>query len=159
MYLNSSSDSNLLAQEVLVNDAPLRNALYGDLDRCWKKYEGAARTKSLYVSWEQSVINLDMSSKIGTSFLHGAACGSGVLKCDMLKIGVKACQKCRKGCSVLETLEHIILECPHYKNCYSRLVRECQKLKLKVTVQNAMCHPALHVLTERFFKVLSEKVN
>ena len=71
------------------------------------------------------------------------------------KSGVVGCEKCRKGCQAneaIETLEHIILECPHYDTCRAKLRSECLKLNLDFTVINAM--PSLHLLTEKIFVLL-----
>ena len=97
-----------------------------------------------------------MRNKLGTSPLHGASCGTGVLKCDLSKSGVVGSEKCRKGCQAIETLEHIILECPHYDTCRAKLRSECLKLNLDVTVINAMCHPSLNLLTEKIFVLLNK---
>ena len=158
-YLNTGSDVDLMDPNIIKNDSPLRKSLYHDLNRVWKKYEGAKRTKSLHKIWGMTSINLVMGSKIGTSFLHGAACGTGVLRCDLKKIGVSGCQNCRKGCSVPETLEHIILKCPFYEKFRPQLICKCKELGLEFSVINAMCHPKLHLLTEKFFANLAIKVS
>ena len=61
--------------------------------------------------------------------------------------------KCRKGCQVEETLDHVILGCPFYAKEQRKLIKEYEKLKLDVNVKNAMCHPGLHLTTERFLSL------
>ena len=95
-------------------------------------------------------------SKIGTSLLHGACGGTGVLRCDLSKIGASGSNRCRMGCHKTETLTHIIKDCIYYKDCRLKLMRECDRLKLAFTVNNAMCHPDLHLLTENFFTLLND---
>ena len=92
-------------------------------------------------------------------FLHGACCGTGVLKCDLRKSGLATSDKCRNGCLEKETLKHIILDCPHFDKNRLKLSIECGRLNLDVTVKNAICHPCLHLVTEKFFVVLNEKNN
>ena len=155
-YLNENSATNLFDKKVLSDDTPLREILFRDLDKHWQNYEGAERTKQLHGTWSKTTINLNMRHKHGTSLLHGASCGTGVLKCDLSKSGVVGSEKCRKGCQAIETLEHIILECPHYDTCRATLRSECLKLNLDFTVNNAMCHPSLHLLTEKIFVLLNK---
>jgi len=155
-YLNENSATNLFDKKVLSDDTPLREILFRDLDKHWQNYEGAERTKQLHGTWSKTTINLNMRHKHGTSLLHGASCGTGVLKCDLSKSGVVGSEKCRKGCQAIETLEHIILECHHYDTCRVKLRSECLKLNLDFTVNNAMCHPSLHLLTEKIFVLLNK---
>ena len=98
-----------------------------------------------------------MRFKIRTSHLHGACCGTGVLRCDLYASGVMVSDKCRKGCQVKETLDHAILGCPFYAKERRKLIKECEKLKSDVNVKNTMSHPGLHLTTERFFVALSTK--
>ena len=49
--------------------------------------------------------------------------------------------KCRKGCQVKETLDHVILGCPFYAKERRKLIKEYEKLKLDVNVKNAMLPP------------------
>ena len=51
----------------------------------------------------------------------------------------------------------LFLGCPFYDKERRKLIKECEKLKLDVNVKNAMCHPELHLTTERFFVALSTK--
>ena len=53
-----------------------------------------------------------------------------------------------------ETLDHVILGCPLYAKERRKLIKECEKLKLEVNVKNAMCHPGLHLTTERLLVTL-----
>ena len=62
-----------------------------------------------------------------------------------------------KGARVKETLDHVISGCPFYAKERRKLIKECEKLKLDVKVKNDMCHPGLHLTTERFFVALSTK--
>ena len=43
-----------------------------------------------------------------------------------------------------------------YKDCRLKLVRKCDRLKHGFTVNNAMCHPDLHLLTKNFFVLLND---
>ena len=156
-YLNDQSDTDLCGVRILKNDKPLREALFKDLDRCWQEYEGANQIRQLHAHWTGTSINLNMRCKLGTSHLHGACCGTGVLRCDLYASGVMVSDKCRKGCQVKETLDHVILGCPFYAKERRKLIKECEKLDLDVNVKNAMCHPELHLTTERFFVALSAK--
>jgi hypothetical protein len=79
-YLNANNDKNLFSEGILRDDRPLREALFRDLNRCWANYEGAEQTRELHPQWMVTKVNLGMSCKIGTSLLHGACCGTGVLK-------------------------------------------------------------------------------
>ena len=156
-YLNANNDKNLFSEGILRDDRPLREALFRDLNRCWANYEGAEQTRELHPQWMVTKVNLGMSCKIGTSLLHGACCGTGVLRCDLRRSGLVISDMCRKGCQKKETLNHIILQCSHFTKCRRKLIKECRNLKLDVTVQNAMCHPCLHLITEEFFVVLNTK--
>ena len=151
MYLNSQNPTDLFAPELLKNDSGLRDALFRDLDRCWQQYQGAERTRELHTNWTQTTINLTIRKKIGTSLLHGACCGTGVLRCDLIAGGKHKNDFCRRGCKVKESLQHILMECPHYRKCRVRCKREAFKLKIPFDVTNAMCHPKLHLFTEYFF--------
>ena len=156
-YLNDNSDIDLYGVGILKNDKPLREALFRDLDRTWQVYEGANQIRQLHDHWTRTSINLNMSFKQGTSYLHGACCGTGVLRCDLHASGLVVSDKCRKGCQEKETLDHVILGCPFYAKERGKLTKECEKLKLDVNVKNAICHPGLHLTTEKFFASLSIK--
>ena len=101
-----------------------------------------------------------MRRKIGTSLLHGACCSTAVLRGD-LKIRAHGTgnenESCRKGCQKTETLNHILLECPHYANCRSKCIREARRWNIPFDVTHAMCHPKLHLFTEKFFCKLHDK--
>ena len=97
-----------------------------------------------------------MRSKIGTSYLHGACCGTSVLRVVMTECGYKGPVSCRKGCDETETLEHIIFECPHLSECRIKTKRACANLQIPFNLTNTMCHPDLHYLTEKFFIALYE---
>ena len=140
--MNVKCEHDLFAINVKGENGVLRDVLYQDLNRCWQVYEGAGRTRALHPEWTKTKICLDMLSNIGTSTLHGACGGSS---------------SCRMGCQEAETLTHIIMDCTHYKDCRLKLVRECDRLKLVINVNNAMCHPDLHLLTENFFVLLNDK--
>ena len=79
-----------------------------------------------------------------------------MLRCDLSKTGTKGSSRCRMCCQESEALTHIIMDCTHYKDCRLKLVRECDRLKLVFNVNNTMCHPDLHLLTENFFVLLND---
>ena len=156
VYLNGSSDRDLFSESILKNDGPLREALFSDLNRCWQMYEGGSRTRQLHGAWKGPAIYLGMRRKIGTSYLHGACCGTGVLRAVMAESGYKGPVSCRKGCDETETLEHIIFECQHFSECRIKIKRACANLQIPFNLTNTMCHPGLHYLTEKFFIALYE---
>ena len=133
-YLNQLTEVDLFSQNILKNDAPLRDALFLDLNRCWQCYKGAERTRSLHPSWKACSISMGMRIKQGTSLLHGAACGTGVLRCDLKKYARTSNNRCRKGCQMEETLDHIIHVCPHYASCREKIEKECERLNLEFNV-------------------------
>ena len=120
-YLNVKCEHDLFAINVKGDNGVLRDVLYQDLNRCWQVYEAADRTRALHPEWTKTKICLDMRSKIGTSTLHGACGGTGVLKCDLSKTGARGISSCRMGCQEEETLTHIIMDCTHYKDCRLQL--------------------------------------
>ena len=112
VYLNGSSDRDLFSESILKNDGPLREALFSDLNRCWQMYEVGSRTRQLHGVWKGPAIYLGMRRKIGTSYLHGACCGTPSVMPAPTRLGNKEQRDSMidffvsEGCLVSRVLVH-----------------------------------------------------
>ena len=150
-HLESVSGLDLSSKAVARNAEPIREALFLDLTRCWKVYPGSACARELHPVWGKTAISLEMMSRYGASLLHGAVCGYSMLRGHLFSIGQCPTELCRYGCNVQESLEHVLLECQRCDVLRDEVSSACRRNGLAFTVRILMCHPSMHLLTEKFF--------
>ena len=96
------------------------------------------------------MISMEMKSRYGGSLLHGVVCAYSMLRSHLAKIGKCYTSHCRHGCSEDETLEHVLFSCPNCINVRQQVRNFCEKRGLNFTIENLMCHPDVHLMTEKF---------
>ena len=149
-YLIELTGYDLFAERITRDDTLLRDALYKDVNRCWKVYEGAEVTRRIHPDWSTGV-DLGMVTRYGRSLVHGEACGNGNLRnrdhgCDGPGGGM-----CRHGCGDNETLDHVLFDCPIYSKERSEMRRICSNLGICYNIQAVFTRKELLPLAEELF--------
>jgi len=129
---------------------------YADLDRRWTVYPGSAFTRCIHPHWGSCGIDMGMGSRQGASLLHCAACGFSMCHTNLFRIGKATTTICRRGCGVVESIDHVLLQCPCYSTPCERMVFRCASLGLAFSVDMMLCHPGVHRLTECIFTALCD---
>ena len=84
-------------------------------------------------------------------------CGYSMLRCHLFSIGKSVSDRCRFGCNDRESLEHVLLECPKCNVIRKKVCLVCQENGLDITIINLMCNPIVHLLTEKFSLIFTDK--
>ena len=64
---------------------------------------------------------------------------------------------CRRGCNVIETVQHVFFECPHYFNDTINMRNICRRKRIYYDMKTLFTHPSLSARVEMFLgKVIPE---
>ena len=146
-YLGDVSGYDLFDEAILRDDSRLREALFQEVNRGWKNYEGAAMTRHIHPDWMAGV-DMGMRSRIGRSLVHGEACGNGLLVGNGYRGGGSGQELCRKGCGVAETLDHIVFSCHGYSRQRAGIIHVCGRLGCVFNLRNLFTRKELLPLAE-----------
>ena len=90
-----------------------------------------------------------MISKFSTSLYHQYAVGRAPTKSMLCSWNKANSTKCRRGCGVIESVEHILFNCSHYSNFRNDLQIECLKLNLPYNLSTLLSNNHLKTLMEK----------
>ena len=136
------------------DDSKLREALFRDVNRCWRSYEGAVLTRSIHPDWS-SGIDMGMRSRYGRSLVHGEVCGNGLLERGGFRGICAGHELCRRGCGVMETLDHVVFSCHGYSRQRSSIACVCKRLGVVFNLRNLFTRKELLPLAEELLLAVS----
>ena len=140
----------MINKDNLRDDKRLRDAMFTDLTNFWSNYTGATVTKGLHDAWRADNIHMGMVTRLGRSLIHGAACGNGIFRGD-LDFCVGHDTTCRGGCQTVETMDHVLLECPCYATERLRVKSVCNRMNIRFCMRNMLTDPELLPSVEDLF--------
>ena len=88
-------------------------------------------THAVHEEWQPSTFHASMLSRYSHTVYHNAALGRGPFRAVIHREAENAeLRKCRHGCCMDETLEHVMLECSFVdgqRQCLKDALRACDK--------------------------------
>ena len=126
----------------------IESLMFLDLTNHWSTSTEARFTYSIHPQWSPSNRNLHSLSRKSSSIYNTIARGAFYFNADIARYS-HSTSACRFGCSCDETVDHVLLRCPHMDNSRRLIISCCTDLGIDFTIQNILKDERLRHSTER----------
>jgi hypothetical protein len=147
--LSKLSGINLFGLSHKDRSEGIKDAMFLELTGSWRSSSLSRFTYSIHPQWKSIILSSHMISKFSTSLYHQYAVGRAPTKAMLCSWNKANSTKCRRGCGVIESVEHILFNCSHYSNFRNDLQIECLKLNLPYNLSTLLSNNHLKTLMEK----------
>ena len=130
----------------------LKRAMFKQLSNFWSTHDGCNSTREIFPRWEPRFLTPYNISRRTESFYYRLAFTQNDLRPFLHSIQRASSDTCRACHICSETVSHILLSCPCYKQQRKRLSRACEAHQLDFTKQSLLASPEIKHAVELFLK-------
>ena len=144
------NDTDIFSLKIENAKIAIKKAMYLELTDLWNNNKCSAFTRRIHPEWKERPLARFMFSKEANVAYHRFAVNRGPT--NDLKFKQNRCNsdRCRFGCHVCETVEHLFIDCKKLTNERENLKNEFKKRNIDFTLKNILTTSCVQYHVEKF---------